>query len=136
VYGQAIEPGDWTDGELICLTELRRIHSMAMTPVWDIVPHSHAIPEESPGSFRRHDIAAFPGGMRPPSWVRIGRLAPAVRDRESPNGTSEGYTFEQKRPCTSGYERAISAIGRRKTFPKPWATLRSVIELDERLALA
>lgn len=74
VYGQAIEPGDWTDGELICLTELRRIHSMAMTPVWDIAPHPNATPEESPGSFRQHDIAPFPGGMRPPSWVEVPAL--------------------------------------------------------------
>ena len=42
VYSQAIEPGEWTDGELICLTELRRIHNMAMTPVWDIASHPNA----------------------------------------------------------------------------------------------
>jgi len=33
VYGQAIEPGDWHDGGLITLTEVRRVHEMAMTPV-------------------------------------------------------------------------------------------------------
>ena len=32
VYGQALEPDEWSDGDLISLNELRRIHHMAMTP--------------------------------------------------------------------------------------------------------
>jgi hypothetical protein len=42
-----------------------------MTPVWTIAPHPHATDVESPGNFRRHEIAAFPGGMRPPSWTEV-----------------------------------------------------------------
>ncbi|MGH8908539.1 MAG: hypothetical protein ACRD0K_19080 [Egibacteraceae bacterium] len=49
VYGQALEPGGWTTGELVCLTEVRRVHSMAMTPVWDVAPHEHATPRSRQG---------------------------------------------------------------------------------------
>lgn len=71
VYGQAIEPGDWTDGKHLSLTEVRRIHEMAMTPVWDVEPDPTATPAESPGSFREHDIQPFPGGMTPPPSVEV-----------------------------------------------------------------
>jgi Fic family protein len=71
VYGQAIEPGDWTDGGHVSLTEIRRVHEMAMTPVWDIEPHPDATSAEAPGSFREHDIQPFPSGMTPPTWVDV-----------------------------------------------------------------
>jgi len=70
VYGHAIDPGAWSD-ETISLTELRQIHRMAMTPVWEVAPHPDATEQEGPGSFREHDIEAFPDGMVPPSWVVV-----------------------------------------------------------------
>jgi hypothetical protein len=74
VYGQGIQPGAWSDGELISLTELRHVHALAMTPVWDVAPHPSATDRESPGAFREHDIAAFPGGMQPPDWTHVPAL--------------------------------------------------------------
>ncbi|MBB4963020.1 Fic family protein [Saccharothrix violaceirubra] len=74
VYGQALDPGDWQTGELISLQEVRHVHHLCMTPVWTIDPHPHATDVESPGSFRRHEIAAFPGGMKPPSWTDVDHL--------------------------------------------------------------
>jgi Fic family protein len=71
VYGQAPHPGEWADSEIVSLQEVRRIHHLAMTPVWTVSPHPHARGDEGPGSFRQHDIAAFPGGMRPPSWTEV-----------------------------------------------------------------
>jgi Fic family protein len=71
VYGQAIEPGDWIDGDLISLSEVRHVHTLAMTPVWDIAPHPRATDRERPGSFREHDIAPFPDGMTPPTWPDV-----------------------------------------------------------------
>jgi hypothetical protein len=71
VYGQAIEPGDWSNDQLLSLTEVRRVHDMAMTPVWDVEPHPDLTPAEAPGSFREHEIQAFPGGLAPPSWVEV-----------------------------------------------------------------
>lgn len=67
VYGQGVKP-DHTPGAVVTLTEIRRIHTVAMQPVWDVAPHPEAGPDEAPGSFRRHDIHPFPGGMTPPSW--------------------------------------------------------------------
>lgn len=74
VYGQGIHPGAWSDGALISLTEVRHVHALAMTPVWDVAPHPQATERESPGAFREHDIAAFPGGMRPPDWPEVAAL--------------------------------------------------------------
>jgi len=71
VYGQALDPGEWTDGELLSLTEVRQVHEMALGPVWGVAPHPNATDRETPGSFREHDIEPFPRGMVPPSWVEV-----------------------------------------------------------------
>ncbi len=71
VYGQALEPGDWHDARLITLSEVRRIHYIAMTPVWDVAPHPEATNREGPGQFREHDIHPFAEGMTPPSWPLV-----------------------------------------------------------------
>lgn len=74
VYEQALSKGEWTTGELISLTEVRHIHSQAMTKIWGVAPHPDAGPDEGPGSFRRHNIQPFPGGMRPPDWTEVPAL--------------------------------------------------------------
>lgn len=71
VYGQALEPGDWTTGDLLSLQEVRTVHVEAMTPLWNVAPHPHATPAESPGNWRRHDIAPFPEGMTPPPFSEV-----------------------------------------------------------------
>lgn len=71
VYGQALEPGTWSDGELLTLTEVRQVHDMALGPAWDVAPHPSATERERPGSFREHDIHPFPGGMMPPPWTEV-----------------------------------------------------------------
>lgn len=71
VYGHGTMPGDWGGEELIVLAELREIHSLAMTAVWEVAPHPQATPRERPGSFREHDIEPFPGGMKPPDWTEV-----------------------------------------------------------------
>jgi hypothetical protein len=70
VYRQAVSPGAY-QAELVTVTELRRIHETAMTPVWDVAPHPDATPREGPGSFREHEIRAFPGGMKPVAWPYV-----------------------------------------------------------------
>jgi hypothetical protein len=71
VYGQGLAPGGWTEGELISLTEVRHVHTLAMTKVWQVSPHAEAGEQEGPGAFRRHNIQPFPGGMRPPDWTDV-----------------------------------------------------------------
>jgi len=116
VYGRAIEPGTWSDGGLITLAEIRHVHSLAMTPVWDVAPHPQAADREGPGSFRQHDIAAFPGGMRPPDWPEVPAL---MRDlvttiRKLPKSTGaikveriaqQHARFEQIHPFLDGNGR-------------------------------
>ncbi|MGH3991769.1 MAG: Fic family protein, partial [Pseudonocardiaceae bacterium] len=50
------------------------MHTLAMTPVWDVAPHPQATDREGPGSLREHDIEEFPSGMRPPAWPELPAL--------------------------------------------------------------
>lgn len=74
VYGHAIQPSEWASSMVISLTELRHVHELAMTPVWDVSPHPQATDRERPGAFREHDIQPFPGGMTPPEWPSVPAL--------------------------------------------------------------
>ncbi|MGH9046685.1 MAG: Fic family protein [Acidimicrobiales bacterium] len=71
VYGQALEPGEWSSHVPLTMTEVRYAHELAIGPAWGVAPHPNATSEERPGSFRRHAIQPFPGGMVPPSWVEV-----------------------------------------------------------------
>ncbi|MGA7087989.1 MAG: Fic family protein [Candidatus Dormiibacterota bacterium] len=71
VYGHALNSGGWAADTPLTLTEVRHVHELALGPVWGVAPHPNALPGEGPGGFREHDIEPFPGGMVPPSWVRI-----------------------------------------------------------------
>ena len=74
VYHQA-QASELNDGQALTLSEVRHVHRMAMTPVWDVAPPSEATPKEAPGNYREHDIHPFPGGMSPPAWPMV---APAI----------------------------------------------------------
>lgn len=117
VYGQGIQPDGWSGGKLITLSEVREVHSLAMTPVWDVAPHPQATAKERPGSFREHDIEPFPGGMRPPEWTQVPMLigdwvgdAQALRrvdEAELPESLAKLHArFEQIHPFLDGNGRA------------------------------
>jgi Fic/DOC family len=116
VYGRAIEPGSWSDGGLITLAEIRHIHELAMTPVWDVSPHPQATARERPGAFREHDIERFPGGMQPPPWPEVSALMrdwvsdarklPEITDASFVERLAELHTrFEQIHPFLDGNGR-------------------------------
>src|SRR5271156_2096993 len=71
VYGQGLASDGWSSRDVLTLTEVRHVHRMAMQPVWDVAPHPAATEREAPGNFREHEIARFPTGMTPPSWVDV-----------------------------------------------------------------
>lgn len=74
VYDQAHGAGTFADGELLTLHEVRSVHHQVMHLVWEVAPHPHALPEEEPGNWRRHEIQEFPGGMKPPPFTEIDAL--------------------------------------------------------------
>jgi cell filamentation protein, protein adenylyltransferase len=71
VYAHAIDPGDWRTDALISMQEVRQVHSLALSPVWQVAPHPDATDREGPGMFREHDIRPFGAGMTPPSWPLV-----------------------------------------------------------------
>jgi fido (protein-threonine AMPylation protein) len=71
VYQQAGQSRDWDHEQVVTLTEVREIHQRTMGHVWEVAPHPAALAAESPGSFRQHEIAAFPGGMKPPTYPLV-----------------------------------------------------------------
>lgn len=71
VYARALTPTERHDGSLISFSEVGEIHRLAMSLVWQVAPHPDATEREAPGMFREHEIAAFDGGMKPPSWPLV-----------------------------------------------------------------
>ena len=116
VYGQALESGDWTTGQLVSLQEIRTIHYKTMNPVWEVAPHPHAFPTESPGNWRQHNIQAFPEGMIPPNHPEVGaRMAQWIEKVDALRGKTSGALpehlaqihneFEQIHPFLDGNGR-------------------------------
>jgi len=104
VYRQAITPR--LDGEdLISLTEVRYVHEMAMSKVWSVAPHSDAFEQERPGSFRRHDIRAFPGGMKPPSHALVDAKMRDWLDEANAIREASGHLIEALADIHASFER-------------------------------
>jgi Fic family protein len=74
VYAEA--RGDRGNRSLVTLQEVRHIHHVALGDVWAQALDPNAAADESPGSWRRHEIKRFTSGMRPPSYP----LVPAEMD--------------------------------------------------------
>lgn len=117
VYRHGVELGAWSGDALVTVTEVRHVHALALDPAWLIAPHPEAQDDERPGSFRRHDIETFPGGMKPPSWTEVPMHVDAwiaevqaLRSLEAPHVPAElawlHARFEQIHPFLDGNGRA------------------------------
>ncbi len=105
VYNQAIRPAMTSGVDTLTLAELRQIHRMAMTPVWDVAPHPQATAREQPGAFREHDVQPFPGGMTPPSWPLVQAAVDTwVQDANALEPRSERFP-EELAELHAGFER-------------------------------
>jgi Fic family protein len=106
VYTQGIQPGAWSGGNIITLAELRHIHALAMTAVWDVAPHPKATDREGPGSFREHDIEPFPAGMRPPAWPEVpARMRDWIDDAQALSDADAGTITEVLADLHARFER-------------------------------
>ncbi len=106
VYGQALEPGEWTTGDLLNVQEVRTVHYEAMMPVWNVAPHQHATPAEAPGNWRQHDIQPFPEGMTPPPFPEVDhRMTDWVADVNRLRHVSEAAFPERLAKLHNDFER-------------------------------
>lgn len=106
VYGQALEPGEWTTGGLLSIQEVRAVHYEAMTPVWNVAPHPHAAAAEAPGNWRQHDIAPFPDGMTPPPFPQVDqRMTDWVADVNALRHDSDDAFPERLAKAHNDFER-------------------------------
>jgi hypothetical protein len=72
VYAEAVQQTpDWSPRRSITVTELLQIHKLVVEPVWLHSPPDGLLPGEGPGSFRKHDIRPFTGGMTPPPFPEV-----------------------------------------------------------------
>jgi Fic family protein len=82
VYSQARRTDiERNTGDIITLTEIRNIHERLVSVVWDVSPHANALPGETAGGFRRHDILPFSGGMTPPPFTDVPALMRSFTDK-------------------------------------------------------
>lgn len=71
VYDQGVGAGEYGGQALLTVTDVRRVHALAMTAVWEVEPHPQAYPTEGPGNWRQHDIQSFPSGMAPAEFTAV-----------------------------------------------------------------
>jgi hypothetical protein len=86
---------------LISVGELRELQRLVVEPVWRHFPPADHGTAEGPGSYRTHDIEAFPNGMRPPPWPDV---PPQVTDWLKAANSMIEYFTEWLRPSPENFD--------------------------------
>ena len=117
VYAQAVRSPSRSGAADVTVSELREIHKLVVEPAWLQFPPDQLDQNEGPGSFRRHNVEPFPGGMRPPDWPdipplvtdwinRVNREGLAARDRHPMEALADLHAeFERIHPFRDGNGR-------------------------------
>ncbi|MDR2722876.1 MAG: Fic family protein [Cellulomonadaceae bacterium] len=116
VYKQAVAPDEWEHDGLVSLTEVRRIHTLAMKKVWEVAPHPDAYDTEEPGSFRHHEIMPFSGGMQPPTFP----LVPAEISAWVDEANALGQRLRHAEMPVSEVPEALARLHRRFEWIHPF----------------
>ncbi len=90
---------------LLTLQDVREVHHTAMSPVWAVAPHPDALPSESPGNFRQHDLRPFSRGMRPPTFPLVHERMTSWVDTTNQLRAGSGPLCERVAAMHSAYER-------------------------------
>jgi hypothetical protein len=116
----------------VTITDVRRLHQLAMGPVWEWEPHPDALPAEAPGGWRRHDILAFPGGMRPPEWTEVPqRISDWVRAANAAVGSTDPFLPERLAAVHADFEQVHPFLdGNGRTGRQRRAYLRALAQAD------
>jgi len=107
---------DQESARIVSIGELREIHKRVVEPAWRHAPPADHDAHEGPGSYRRHDINPFSGGMTPPPWPDVPPLVTDWLDLANQSPTSASHyvlhladlhaSFERIHPFRDGNGRA------------------------------
>jgi hypothetical protein len=105
VYSQGMDAGGWMGGPLVSLVEIREIHRLTVAPVWEFSPPPNALPEETPGDWRRHEIEPMASGMTPPPFTDIPALMTDWVDRAASLKGDDPFLLERVAELHAAFER-------------------------------
>ena len=105
VYDQALGRVHWKSGRLLTVTEVRQVHRLALTPVWEVAPHPDTLDGEGPGNWRQHDIRPFSQGMIPAEHPQLPMLVRDWADEAATLSRGSGPIIEAIARHHAAFER-------------------------------
>lgn len=95
---------DQENARIVSIGELREIHKRVVEPAWRHAPPADH-EREGPGSYRRHDINPFSGGMTPPPWPDVPSLVTDWLDLANQSPTTASHYVLHLADLHASFER-------------------------------